>query len=82
MSYCVNVFRVDSCHNWAPFVLVVVIALFMVTTFIFFFQKFTHFCGQMCGLGLISVGFTFTFIPSLYQVYAKRSQANCILVME
>jgi len=54
------VFGVDSCHNRAPFVLVVVVALFMVLFFTYFFQKFSNFCGQMCGLGLISVSVRFT----------------------
>ena len=54
-----NGFRVDSCHNRAPFVLVVVVALFMVLVFTYFFQKFRNVCGQMCGLGLISVSFKF-----------------------
>jgi len=40
MSYCVNGFRVDSGHDWAPFVLVVVVALFMVgLPFLFIFSK-------------------------------------------
>ena len=38
VSYCVNGFRADSCHYRAPFVLVVVVALFMVPVFIYFFQ--------------------------------------------
>ena len=38
MSYCVNGFRVDSGHDQAPFVLVVVVALFMVP-FVFIFSK-------------------------------------------
>jgi len=29
----------------------------MVPVFIKFFQKFPNFCGQICGLGLISVRF-------------------------
>jgi len=37
-SYCVNGFRVDSGHCRAPFVLVVVVALFMVP-FLFNFSK-------------------------------------------
>ena len=57
MSYRVNGFHADSCHNRAPFVLV---ALFMVPVFIYFFQKFLNLCGQICGLGLISVRFMFT----------------------
>ena len=55
MSYCVNGFHIDSCHNRAPFVLVVVVALFMVPVFIYFFQKFPNICGQICSLGLTSV---------------------------
>jgi len=50
--YCVNGFCADYCHNRAPFVLVVVVTLFMVPVFTCFFQKFPSFCGQMCGLGL------------------------------
>jgi len=38
MSYCVNGFRVDTGHDRAPFVLVVVAALFMVP-FLFIFSK-------------------------------------------
>jgi len=38
VSYCVNGFHADSCHNRAPFVLAVVVALFMVPVFIYFFQ--------------------------------------------
>ena len=34
---------VDSGHDWAPFVLVEVVALFMVLVFIYFFQKFLNF---------------------------------------
>jgi len=43
MSYCVNGFCADSCDNRAPFVLVAVVALFMVLVFIYFFQKFPNF---------------------------------------
>ena len=50
MSYCVNGFRVDSFHDRAPFLLVVVVALFMVVVFIYFFQKFSSLCVQICGL--------------------------------
>ena len=71
MSYCVNGFRADFCHNWTPFVLVVVVALFMVLVFIYFFQKFPNFCGQMCGLGLISIRPNST----------KRSPAYCTLAL-
>jgi len=52
VSYCVNGFRVDSGHDRAPFVLVVVVALFMVPVFIYSFQKFQNFCVQICSLGL------------------------------
>jgi len=38
MSYCVNGLRVDSGHDWAPFVLVVVVAFFLVQ-FLFIFSK-------------------------------------------
>jgi len=55
VSYCVIGFPVDSCQNRASFVLIVVVALFMVQVFIYFFQKFPNFCGQICGLGLTSV---------------------------
>jgi len=66
VSYCVNSFRADSCHNRAPFVLVAVVALFMVPVFIYCFQKFQNFCGEICGLGLMSVSFRFTkFLPSV-----------------
>ena len=30
VTYCVNGFRADSCHNRATFILVVVVELFMV----------------------------------------------------
>ena len=80
MSYCVNGFRAGSCHNWAPFVLVVVIALFMVPVFIYVFQKFPNFCGQMCALGLISVRFTFTkFLSSVVQPPAHFSWISIML---
>ena len=69
MSCCVKGFCADSCHNWAPFVLVLVVALFMVLVFICFFQKFPNFCGQMCGLGLIGVRFI-KFSPSVVQLAA------------
>jgi len=71
MSCCVNGFCVDSCHNRAPFVLVSVVALFMILVFICFFQKFPNFCGKICGLGLISVRFWFIkFLPSVVQLAA------------
>jgi len=50
--YCVNGFRVDFCHDRARFVLVAVVALFIVPVFIYFFQKFPNFCAQICGLGI------------------------------
>jgi len=42
VSYCVNGFHVDSGHDRAPFVLAVVVALFMVP-FIYFFKSFQTF---------------------------------------
>ena len=82
MSYCVNGFRADSCHNRAPFVLVVVVALFMVPVFIYFFQKFINFCGEKCGLGLISVRFRFIkFLPSVVQPTAHLSWIIVMLQM-
>ena len=80
MSYCVNGFRDDSCHIRAPFVLVVVVALFMVPVFICFFPKFPSFCGQMRGLGLISVRFRFTkFLPSVVQLTVHLSWISVML---
>jgi len=80
VSYCVNGFRADSCHNRAAFVLVVVVALFMIPVFIYFFQKFSTFCGQMCGFGLISVRFKFTkFLPSVAQPTAHLSWISVML---
>ena len=82
MSYCVIGFRANSCHNRAPFVLVVEVALFMVQVFIYanFFQTFPNFCGQMCGLGLISVGFRFTkFLPSVIQPTAHLPWISVML---
>jgi len=74
MSHYVNGFRADSCHNRVSFVLVVVVAFFMVTVFICFFQKLPNFWGQICGLGLISVRFRFTkFLPSVVQPTAHLS---------
>ena len=72
MSYCVNGFCADSWRNGAPFGLVVVVALFMVPAFIYFFQKLPDFCGQMCGLGLISISFT-KFQPTVVQPTAHLS---------
>ena len=93
MSYGVNGFRADSCNNWAPFVLVAVVALFMVLVFICFFQKFPNFCGQICGLGLIRVRFSFTkFLPSVMRtchglhskalvfLYAFEESVDCHLL--
>jgi len=40
MFYCVHGFRADSCHNRVPFILVAVVALFMVPVFIYFFKSF------------------------------------------
>jgi len=80
VSYCVNDFRADSCHNRTPFVLIVVVRLFMVPIFIYFFQKFLNFCGQICGLGLISVRFSFTkFLPSVVQPTAHLSWISVML---
>jgi len=80
MSYCVNGFCADSCHNRTPFVLVVAVALFMVPVFIYFFQKFPDFCGQMCDLGLVSVRFTVTkFLPSVVQPIAHLSWISVML---
>jgi len=80
VSYCVNGFRADSCHNWVPFVLVAVVALFMVPVFIFFFQNFLNSCGQICGLDLISVRFRFTkFLPSVVQSIAHLSWISVML---
>ena len=80
MSCYVNGFHADSCHNWAPFILVVVIAYFMVPVFIYFFQKFPNFCGQIYGLGLISFRFAFTkFLPSIVQRTAHLSSISVML---
>jgi len=52
----------------------------MVPVFIYFFQKFPNFCGQMCGLRLISVRFKFTkFLPSVVQPTAHLSWINVML---
>ena len=80
VSYCVNGVRADSCHNWAPFVFVVVIALLMVPVFIYFVQKFPNFCSQMCGLGSMSVRFMFTkFLWSVVQPTAHLSWISVML---
>jgi len=80
VSYHVNGFRGDSGHDWAPFVLDVVIALFTAPGFTYFFQKFPNFCGQMSGLGLISFRFTFTkFLPSVVQPTAHLSWISVML---
>jgi len=77
---CVNGFRADSCHARAPFVLVTVVVFFMVLVFIYFFQNFPRFCGQMCGLGLISVRFRLTtFLPSVVQPTAHLSWITVML---
>jgi len=52
VSYCVNDFRVHSCHDQAPVVLVVVVALVMVLVFIYLFQMFPKFCVQISGMDL------------------------------
>jgi len=78
VSCCVKGFYADSCHNRAPLVLVLVLALFMVLVFICFFQKFPNFCGQMCGLGLISVRFI-KFLPSIVQFAAHLSWISVML---
>ena len=40
----------------------------MALVFIYFFQTFQSFCGQICGSGLISVRFRYTkFLPSVVQ---------------
>jgi len=60
--------------------MVVVVALVMVPVFIYFFQKFQNFCGQMCGLGSISVRFRFTkFLPSIVQPIAHLSWISVML---
>jgi len=41
--FCVNGFHVDSCHDWAPFVLVAVVALSMVPFLFTFFKSFQTF---------------------------------------
>ena len=79
MSYCVNGFRVDSGHDWAPFVLVVAVGLFIVPVVIYFFQKFPNFCGQIRGLGL-RVRFRFTtFLPSVVQSAAHLYWIGVVL---
>jgi len=55
-SYHVNCFRIDSCHDGTPFVLVRVVALFVVPVFIYFFQKVLNCCAQICG---VCLGFRF-----------------------
>jgi len=80
VSSCVNGFRADSCHNQAPFVLVAVVILFMKTVLMYFFQRFPNFCGQICGLGLISVRFRFTkFLPSVVKPPAHLSWISVML---
>ena len=48
-SYCVNGFRVDTYHDQAPVVFVVVVALFMVPVFIYFFSRVSK---LICSSGL------------------------------
>jgi len=49
-SYCVNGFRVDSGHDWAPFILDVAWWLhFSWYDFYLFFQEFPSFCDQICS---------------------------------
>ena len=80
VSYCVNGFHADSCHNQAPFGLVVGVALFMVPVVIFFFQKFLNFCSQICGSGLISVRYRLTmFLPNVVQPTAQLSKISVML---
>jgi len=78
----VNGFRAESCHAREPFVLATVVVFFMVLVkvFIYFFQNFPKFCGQMCGLALISVRFKFTtFLPSVVQPTAHLSWITVML---
>jgi len=54
VSYCVNGTICFGCSG----------GTFTVPVFVYFFQKFSNFCGQMCGLGLTNVKCTFTkFLP-------------------
>jgi len=66
VSYCVNGFRVDSCHNRAPFVLAVVLHFSWYRFLFTYFKSFQTFVVR-CGLGLLT--------PT------KRSLAYCTLVM-
>ena len=81
MSYCVNGFRADSCHNRAPFVLVAMIALLMGPVFIYLFQKLSNFCGQICDSGSISVRFRFTKILPRERVVQPIAHLSLISVM-
>jgi len=52
----------------------------MVPVFIYFFQMFPNFSGQMCGLGLLGVRFRFTkFLPSVVQPTAHLSWISVML---
>jgi len=52
----------------------------MVAVFIYFFQKFPNYCGQMCGLGLISIRFRFTqFLPRVVQSTTHLSWISVML---
>ena len=80
MSCCVKGFCADSCHDWAPFVLVLVVALFKEPVFICFFQKFPNCCGQVCGLGLTGVRCRFIkFLPIVVQLAAHLSWISVML---
>jgi len=80
VTFCVNGFRANSCHHRATFILVVVVALFMVPVFIYSCQKFPNIRVQMCGLGLISVRFRFTkFLLSVVQPTAHLSWISVML---
>jgi len=46
----------------------------------YFFEKFPNFCGQICGLGSISVRFRFTkFLPSVVQPTAHLSWISVMI---
>ena len=51
MSTMQIVFRSALSHH-APFVFIVVVALFMRLVFLYFFQKLPTFCVQIHGLGI------------------------------
>ena len=59
------------------FVLIVVLTLFMVVVFIYFFQMFSSFCVQICGL-VSGVRFT-TFLPSVVQSTAHLPWISVML---